>query len=276
MVGWRQEFLSGWFSSCTRLQSEQEDEFSPPKGGSPRTQTDMSNSSVSHAGLQAVLTMCLILAVLSLTGCAQTRATRETPSEGFLSKSEWALMKKNPDPPPELDYINPSVDWSQYKGVVVDSISFWSSTGEEKLGAEEQQMILEYFYAALHREISKAGNVVDQPGPGIARLRFAITNAKGANVPVRVVTTVVPQLKLLTAVGGLTDTSVTVGTAGFEAKLTDSMTDQLLACAADRRAGQKIFKGMTDKWSDIKAAIDLWAETFAGRWAKRKGVISSG
>jgi len=54
------------------------------------------------------------------------------------------------------------------------------------------------------------------------------------------------------------------------------MTDRLLACAADRRAGQKIFKGMTDKWSDIKTAIDLWAETFAGRWAKRKGVIASG
>jgi hypothetical protein len=155
----------------------------------------------------------------------------------------------------------------------VDSVSFWRSTDKDRIKPEDQQMILDYFYAALHREISKVGNVVDQPGPGIARLRFAITDAEGANVPGRVATTVVPQLRLLTAVGGLTDASVTVGEGGFEAKLTDSMTDQLLACAADRRIGQKNFTGMMNKWSDVKAAIDLSAETFAGTWAKQRGVI---
>jgi hypothetical protein len=236
----------------------------------------MSNLTLPHARLRAGLATCLILAVLSMTGCAQTRGAHKTESEGFLSKSEWALMKKNQDPPPELDYINPSVDWKQYEGVIVDSVSLWRSTDKERIKPEDQQMFLEYFYAALHREVSKVGNVVDQPGPGIARLRIAITDAEGANVAGRVVTTVVPHFKLLTAVGGLTDASVTVGEAGIEAKLTDSMTDQLLACAADRRIGQKVFKGMLDKWSDIKAAIDLWAETFAGKWAKERGVIQSG
>ena len=86
----------------------------------------------------------------------------------------------------------------------------------------------------------------------------------------RVVTTVVPQLRVLTTAGGMaTETSVTVGEAGVAAKLTDSMSDRLLACEADRWIGQKSFKGMTDEWGDLKAAIDLWAETFANDIASR-------
>jgi hypothetical protein len=226
-----------------------------------------------RAGLAAVA----LVAVLWTIGCAQTREAHSIASEGFLSEREWALMQKNENPPPELEYINRSVDWTQYQGVMVDSVSLWKSTDKEKISPEDQQTILDYFYAALHRELSQVGNVVDRPGPGIARLRIAITDAQGANVPGRVATTLVPQLRILTSAGGLvSDASVTVGEAGIEAKLTDSMTDRLLACAADRRIGQKSFKGMTDKWSDIKAAIDLWTKSFVEVWVEQRGVIRAG
>ncbi len=220
--------------------------------------------------VRAGLAVLVILSIASLVGCAQTRSV-DPERQGFLSKSEWALMKEtNDDEDVERKYINRNVDWKSYHAVMIDSVSFWRSTEEEKIPTEDSQMILEYFYAALHREIGKRANVVNQPGPGVARLRIAITDAEGAMVAGRVVTTVVPQMRIMTTAGGMaTGTSVTVGEAGVAAKVTDSMSDRLLACAADRRLGQKSFKGMTDEWGDLKAAIDIWAETFANDIASR-------
>ena len=167
---------------------------------------------------------------------------------------------------------NPNVDFSRYNAIYVESVSFWRSTETAKLDPETSQMLSEYFYAALVREIGKVANVANAPGPGVARLRVAFLDAKGANVSGRVVTTVAPQLRILTAAGGMaTDTAATVGEIGMAAKLTDSMTDQVLATAADRRLGQKTFSGMTDKWSDAKDAIDIWAKDFAQHWQQFVG-----
>jgi hypothetical protein len=172
----------------------------------------------------------------------------------------------------ELMYTNPSVDWTDYHGIMIDSVALWHSTAKKEISADDQQMILEYFYAALHREIGKRAHLVDAPGPGIARLQIAITTAEGANVAGRVATTVVPQLRIATTAGGMaSDASVTVGEAGIEAKVTDSLSGRLLGAAADRRIGQKTFKGMTDKWSDMKKAIDIWSEKFAENISQRIG-----
>jgi len=75
------------------------------------------------------------------------------------------------------------------------------------------------------------------------------------------VSKVVPQLRLLTTVGGVaSDTQVLVGRAGVEGEVLDGLTGQRLAAAVDRRAGTKALRGGVSTWADVQNAFDFWSE----------------
>ena len=84
----------------------------------------------------------------------------------------------------------------------------------------------------------------------------------------KTITTVVPQLRVLTTVVGVSaDMAVTVGEATVEVEMIDSITGERMAAAVDARAGKKAFSQLT-KWSDFKEACDFWAfrlRRFLGR-----------
>ena len=103
--------------------------------------------------------------------------------------------------------------------------------------------------------------ITDQAGPSVLRLRAALTQAKGANVPLKTITTIVPQLRMATMVGGLAaDTAVTVGSATVEAEVLDSITHERLIAVVDQRAGNKTLGTMLKKWGDVEKACEYWAE----------------
>jgi hypothetical protein len=57
-----------------------------------------------------------------------------------------------------------------------------------------------------------------------------------------------------------------VGGAQAEAKITDSVSGDLLAAAADKRIGGGSFTtGFQWQWGDAENAIDKWCEMFAER-----------
>ena len=102
---------------------------------------------------------------------------------------------------------------------------------------------------------------LEHAAPGVLQLRAALTEAKGANVPLKAITTIVPQLKLIsTLVGTSADIVVTVGEATLEAEILDSMTKQRLAAAVDQQAGKKWYSQLKT-WSDVKSACEYWAKS---------------
>ena len=97
------------------------------------------------------------------------------------------------------------------------------------------------------------------------QFRAALTEAKGANVPLKAITTIVPQLKLVTTlVGSAADMVVTVGEATVEAEVLDSMTKERLAAAVDQQAGKKWYTQLKT-WSDVKPACEHWAKALRER-----------
>jgi hypothetical protein len=81
-----------------------------------------------------------------------------------------------------------------------------------------------------------------------------------------VVTTVIPQLKLLSSLGGLaTDTRLFVGEGAVEVEITDSITGVRLAAAVDERAGTKAYRAGLKEWSHVKRAFEYWAERIRER-----------
>ena len=146
------------------------------------------------------------------------------------------------------------------------------SSAQGKLSDADQQVLTDILYKALYDALSERFSMVEHPGPQTIELRAALTQAKGANVPLNTITTVVPQLHLITKVGGLAaDTAVLVGSASIEVEANDGITDRVLVAAVDSRAGQKNPTTMLSKWADVEAAAKFWGKRLA-EFFVRQGV----
>ena len=217
----------------------------------------------------AVAGLCLSLA---LSGCAATRGRRGAPEEsGFLRN--YSQLQKSPDYPAALIYIKPGVQWSRYNSIKIESAGLWVKE-DTKLSPEDQQMLTDMVYKTLYDELSKYFMVTSQAGANTLLLRTALTQAQGAKVGMRTVTTVVPQLRLAGSLIGLGgDTATMVGSATVEMEALDSVTNERLAAAVDQRAGTKVLfaKRAYQTWGDVQAACEYWSRRLAWQLA-RQGV----
>jgi hypothetical protein len=93
------------------------------------------------------------------------------------------------------------------------------------------------------------------------KLSAPLTDATSAVPVLRSISVVVPQARVLSAIKMLaTGTYAFVGSAHGAAKLSDSVSGQLLAAWADERAGGTSIKNVdVFQWGDAENAIDYWA-----------------
>jgi len=209
-----------------------------------------------------------ILLGLAVAACAPSRQPRgEIEQSGFLHG--WEL-KPGEEGQMKLVYINPSVNWSSYTGLMFESVTLWAGKngGLAKLSPEEQQMLADRLYKAVYDAVSKDIQMVNHPGPHVMRARVALTEAEPTNVPLNAVATVVPQLRTVSTIVGLAaDTSLTVGSATIAGYVTDSLTDEKLAAFEDKRIGQRSVQAF-GTWSQVQGAFDHWGQQLAQKLAQ--------
>jgi hypothetical protein len=217
--------------------------------------------------LATPVAIALLALTLLLVGCAKTRQARSVKTHGFLG--DYSQLAEVKGDPARLIYINESVNFSNYDAVMIDSVTLWKSKATSKISAEDQQKLTDLFYKALHDQLSADYRMVDEPGPGVLRVRAAITEAVGAVVVANAATTVVPQLRVITTAGGLAaDSAMMAGSAALEAEMTDSLSNERLGAVVDKRLGNKTLSGAFAKWTNIDAAFKVWAETLRKRLAE--------
>jgi Protein of unknown function (DUF3313) len=99
------------------------------------------------------------------------------------------------------------------------------------------------------------------PGPGVAKLSAALTDATSAVPVLRTISLISPQARLLSLITmASTGTYPFVGSAQSAAKLTDSVSGQLLEAWADKRmGGASLMSVDVFWWGDAENAMDYWA-----------------
>lgn len=206
-------------------------------------------------------TLILVIGLFFLQGCAATQQRRDVVKTGFLSFTERSLLTEGKDDEALLRYINPDTDWRSYNKMMINSVTVWKDKETQDVAPEDLHMLSDFLYTHMHEALSQDYTIVTQPGTGVMRVAFAITEAEASSPTADVVTSIIPQTRILTglkgyAVGGKPGF---VGTAGLEAKFTDSQTGKILAIAIDRRGGTKDLSGMTNDWNDVEKAYIYWA-----------------
>ena len=239
-------------------------------------------------GLLFLLTSGLLVLV---SGCSQTaapgpsvieRAKGETPTapppSGFLGSDYSLLQPGAPGSGQEamLAYTNTAANFASYTKIMIAPVTFWADN-DSKVSSEDQQKLCNYFYNVLVADFGKNFTVVNEPGPGVAKLSVALSDATSATPVLRTVSVIVPQAHALNLIkAGLTGTYAFVGSATGEAKLTDSVTGQLLAAWADQRFGTAAVRNATVwQWGDADNAMNYWAKGLDQRLATL-GIQNSG
>ena len=222
------------------------------------------NSKARRNAWTALGIIALASLALAAAGCGIIRPTRgrhfeDAKHSGFLRDYSQLAEREGFDA--QEVYVSPDAVWKSYNAVYIESVTLWVSDESKKPKAEEQKMLTDLLYKGLHDKIAEKFTIADKPGPGVIKIRAALTEAKGARVALNTVTTVVPQLRAVSTIAGLgTDTAALVGAASMEAEASDGITDDRLAAVVDSRAGTKGVLRMLSKWDDVEAICNHWGE----------------
>lgn len=220
--------------------------------------------------MRAVLTLAVAILVF-VSGCA-TRDKRvatvkqaEPALCAFLGDT-CELLKPTAQSEAGLRYVNPKVNFTRYNKVMVDVVGIFGSD-VARVPPRDRQALIDLFHKTLSEQLAKRYQIVDQPGPGVARVQVALLDAEAVTTRARPISLVIPQ-KRVPAAGGaplVTGRYPFAGGAQAVAQLTDSVTGQLIAAAVDRRAGAGADQRAGQwQWADAENAIKAWSEIMVG------------
>lgn len=217
----------------------------------------------TYPGVISVLTIILGLALTALTGCA----TKQVEYTGFLG--DYPAFKPGPKDGADLVYIKEGADFRAYDKIMLDRVVIYLSEDQKYEGIHPGEVIR--LANAFHKSMAAAladsypmpaYPMVDEPGPGVLRIRVAITEVVASKPKLNAITTIIPiGLAISTVKKGFTGTHTFVGGASLEAEFLDSQTNEQLAAVIDTKAAEKykIKEGMSE-WGHAKDTFEFWAK----------------
>jgi len=204
---------------------------------------------------QMIMAAAIVIGLALISGCGDSGSGQV--KTGFLS--DYSKLEAASDS--SYRYLNKS-QLGNYKAFIVEPVSVYFKAGAKAIEAKSEGKMTEqdikdlanYLHSAILTAINNSGRTIAyRPGPGIARLRVAITDIEETNV----VLAAVPQSRMLTGAG--------VGGASMEAEVVDSVTGRQVGAVVEQQAGSRVpFTGLSD-WGGAKSAMDEWAKRLQQR-----------
>jgi hypothetical protein len=164
----------------------------------------------------------------------------------------------------QLLYVAPDVEWASYTKIILNPVTFWRGAESKSDGLSQKNALAltNFLYSAIYDTLSKQYEMVSMPGPDTIQVTVALTKVNESNVIPDVVSTIVPQARLLSnVVSFATEKPIFVGEAAVESRLTDSQTGRILAAGVDQRVGnRKLTRNALSSWGDVENIMKFWAQ----------------
>src|SRR5881398_3746025 len=118
-----------------------------------------------------------LLVVLLAAGCAHRQVVSPAEMSGFLD--DYSLLREGGPDEVRLVYRNPKADWPAYHKVLLEPVTLWRSGRKslEPVPREDLLRLVSDFQSAVRTRLGEGFRFVDQPGPGVMRIRVGITDA---------------------------------------------------------------------------------------------------
>ena len=219
----------------------------------------------------SVLSVSVLLAACAGSG---NKGVPQENQSGFLGSgsAEYARLQEVSSPEDGVKiyrYKNPSFKVSDYKGMMIDPVVIYqtatSPTEGKGISEETIYKVRQDIDTSIKTGAANRFNVVDKPGPGVARLSIAITGAQtmGEGFKPR---DLVPVSAILNLASKATGMETKKPFLVVEAKLQDSVTGKILGESVYTVEGEtfrlessspEAFKELAIKW--VRTAIQVAA-----------------
>jgi hypothetical protein len=185
------------------------------------------------------------LAVLTMfAGCESSSSSGELSATGFLSS--YSGLK--PISGTSYRYVNPKYDLGNYARFIIDPVEmiFDQHTKGKVSSWDDLEKLRAYMRRAFVNTLEPRYTAVGtSPGPGVARIRIALTNVK-RSAPFK------------------------LGSVSMEVELLDTRTGEQIGALIESQEKGVPFYGY-DPWSGAKAIMDDWARRFYNRLEEAHG-----
>ncbi len=204
---------------------------------------------------KTIVTAVAIISLGSVAGCA----TQQAAESGFLG--DYSQLKPDPAFDGARRYQNPAKPLKQYRKFMLDPVVVHFAPNAEgtAISPGELKELADYFHDRAVEELSKRHQVVHKPGPGVLRLRVAITGIE-ETTPIM---NIHPAMKI---------SGIGLGGASMEAEAIDSRGGERVGAVVDSRQGSRASIGAgLQTFGHAKEVMDFWVERFIKNLDKAHG-----
>ncbi len=208
------------------------------------------------------LVFVLMFGLAMAAGTASAKKKKKPVYSGFLG--DYPKFERGAKGGVDWVYLKKGVDFKVYDKVMIDQVVFYFKPDAKYKGIhpDEIKQLSDAFHQSMVDALGKKYPLVDKAGPGVLRIRFAITDVVPSKPGLNTVTSIVPVgLAISLIKKGITGSHTFVGQASVEVEFLDSQTNERLAAAIDTKTGKKykIIKG-AKKWGHAKDAFKFWSK----------------
>lgn len=212
----------------------------------------------------------VLACALSVAACAyseQAGGFGKAEPSGFLRDYTQLHPAANETEANLVWLTSDTAKFKSYTKVWLYPVEVWrgEKSSAKNLDQEDAHYVSQYLYSRLDEELRKDYEMVREAGPGVLKIRVAITEA-GKGVPLLDNLTAAYPSTLVASKAKkfVFGTEALVGKASIELEASDSQTGELLAAGVDRRGGGKYAWKALSRWEDVEEAMTYWAKKV--RW----------
>ena len=215
----------------------------------------------------------LLWVVFSLSGCAQK--IEPLNFSGFLS--DYTSLRPSPDESGAWSYRKPGVNFKEYTTIILDPLVIWPSQHSEYGGLDALTVwkLALAFQESMSRALAGGYVIVKDPGPGVLRLRAALTDVMLERPALASPGPLLPLANdiLIQASEKISGMNALEGEAAIEAEILDTQSQERLVAYVEKRMSSKILLTRDkDSLGPVLEIFDYWANKLRQRLDEERGV----
>lgn len=202
----------------------------------------------------------MVAALVVLAGCAAS-----PPKESGFLGNEYSKMHETraPGGGTRLSYLNPKFQPGSYRAVLLERVTYYPEPQpSENVSRDTLEQVRAYTETSLRQKLGQQVRLADRPGPGVARIRVAITAVGSETQPLAPYQYIPVGLVITGAKAAIEGGRPQDAKIAIETEVTDSVTNEVLYAAVRGGTGKEIGTSREAqggvRLDSLKTLIDTW------------------
>lgn len=211
------------------------------------------------------ITSATAVAVMLVAGCASnSNMPTQTEYSGFMPNYSDLTQATDPDGETFLRYINPKLNPANYSAIIVDPVVFYpKAEPTAQVSQATLDQIRGYGTTCLRQAIASRVRVVDAPGPGVVKLKVALTGVASTAAGLKPYQ-YVPQAFVISMAVNAVEGAPQQSKLLVEALGTDSVSGEILSKVIRTHTGERLARVASNEpvvtFDSVKPIMDQWCD----------------